>query len=222
MDVPWTPWELAEIRKERPDLVLKPVPPLDWVVVEFLKEHDVDARPVRFEDRSAGEVLQAGVMGAMGTFEIAAWAGLKGQEKAHKAQEWTSWKQWALSHAEFAAFKDRHMGEPRRHNAEIEQKLAEPAFVAEWKTKLAPDPASEPKPAGVAAMGFIVVVVLVVATAIGSRTRLELPGTRSEPSKAWVDTLPSYSKCKELHRSELLQIREFSPEYYDCINKPYP
>ena len=136
MSLPWSPWALEQIRKERPELTLKPVPHIDWVVVEFLKEHDVEARPVSFSDRTAGDVAMSGLMGAMGTFESAAWQGLKGQEKAVKAQEWTSWKQWALSHSDWSAFKEAQMGEPRRHNDEVERQLTDPAFVEEWNAKL--------------------------------------------------------------------------------------
>jgi len=136
MSLPWSPWALEQIRKERPELTLKPVPHIDWVVVEFLKEHDVEARPVSFNDRTAGDVAMSGLMGAMGTFESAAWQGLKGQEKAVKAQEWTSWKQWALSHSDWSAFKEAQMGEPRRHNDEVERQLTDPAFVEEWNAKL--------------------------------------------------------------------------------------
>ena len=132
MPHPWSDAQLYVIRKQHPDLVEREVPPLDWVVVEFLKEHDVDAKPVDFNSRTAGEVAMRGLMGAMGTFETAAWHGLKGQEKQVKAQEWTSWKQWALSHADFPAFKEKHIGAARQHNEEIERRLNEPAFVEEW------------------------------------------------------------------------------------------
>lgn len=138
MSVPWNAWALEQISKERPELTLKPVPHIDWVVVEFLKEHDVEARPVSFNDRSAGEIAMGGLMGAMGTFESAAWHGLKGQEKAVKAQEWTSWKQWALSHADWAAFKEAHIGEAKRHNDQVERQLCDPAFVEEWRKRLNP------------------------------------------------------------------------------------
>lgn len=136
MTAPWNAWALEQISKECPELRLKLVPHIDWVVVEFLKEHDVEARPVSFDDRTAGQVAMSGLMGAMGTFESAAWHGLKGQEKVVKAQEWTSWKQWALSHTDWAAFKESHMGEPKRHNAEVERQLADPAFVEKWTAKL--------------------------------------------------------------------------------------
>ena len=165
MAVRWTPWELGEIRKERPELTLKPVPPIDWVVVQFLKEHDVDARPVSFGDRSAGEMAMSGLMGAMGTFEIAAYQGLKGQEKAVKAQEWTSWKQWALSHDDWAAFKESHMGEPRRHNDEVERQLSDPAFVEEWSARFKRNPAESAT--ALADRETIQLLVWVVSIAMG-------------------------------------------------------
>ena len=134
----WSTAQLYLIRKEHPDLVEKEVPPLDWVVVKFLEEHDVQAKPVSMGDpRTGGQrAADALVGGLAGPFAVAMQTGLRGQEKAVAAQEWTSWKQWALSHAEFPAFKEKHIGAAQRHNEEVERRLTDPAFVEKWKAKL--------------------------------------------------------------------------------------
>ena len=134
----WSTAQLFLIRKEHPDLVEQEVPPLDWVVVKFLEEHDVQAKPVSMGDpRTGGQrAADALVGGLAGPFAVAMQTGLRGQEKAVAAQEWTSWKQWALSHADFPAFKDKHIGAAQRHNEEVERRLTDPAFVEEWKAKL--------------------------------------------------------------------------------------
>ena len=134
----WSPAQLYVIRKEHPDLVEQEVPPLDWVVVKFLEEHDVQAKPVSMGDpRTGGQrAADALVGGLAGPFAVAMQTGLRGQEKAVAAQEWTSWKQWALSHADFPAFKDKHIGAAQKHNEEVERRLTDPAFVEEWKAKL--------------------------------------------------------------------------------------
>ena len=134
----WRTAQLFLIRKEHPDLVEQEVPPLDWVVVKFLEEHDVQAKPVSMGDpRTGGQrAADALVGGLAGPFAVAMQTGLRGQEKAVAAQEWTSWKQWALSHADFPAFKDKHIGAAQRHNEEVERRLTDPAFVEEWKAKL--------------------------------------------------------------------------------------
>ena len=134
----WSTAQLYLIRKEHLDLVEQEVPPLDWVVVKFLEEHDVQAKPVSMGDpRTGGQrAADALVGGLAGPFAVAMQTGLRGQEKAVAAQEWTSWKQWALSHADFPAFKDKHIGAAQRHNEEVERRLTDPAFVEEWKAKL--------------------------------------------------------------------------------------
>ena len=134
----WSTAQLYLIRKEHPDLVEQEVPPLDWVVVKFLEEHDVQAKPVSMGDpRTGGQrAADALVGGLAGPFAVAVQTGLRGQEKAVAAQEWTSWKQWALSHADFPAFKEKHIGAAQKHNEEVERRLTDPAFVEEWKAKL--------------------------------------------------------------------------------------
>ena len=135
----WSPAQLYVIRKEHPDLVEQEVPPLDWVVVKFLEEHDVQAKPVSMGDpRTGGQrAADALVGGLAGPFAVAMQTGLRGQEKAVAAQEWTSWKQWALSHADFPAFKEKHIGAAQKHNEEVERRLTDPAFVEEWKARFA-------------------------------------------------------------------------------------
>ena len=134
----WSTAQLYLIRKEHPDLVEQEVPPLDWVVVKFLEEHDVQVKPVSMGDpRTGGQrAADALVGGLAGPFAVAVQTGLRGQEKAVAAQEWTSWKQWALSHADFPAFKEKHIGAAQKHNEEVERRLTDPAFVEEWKAKL--------------------------------------------------------------------------------------
>lgn len=142
----WSPAQLYVIRKEHPDLVEQEVPPLDWVVVKFLEEHDVQVKPVSMGDpRTGGErAADALVGGLAGPFAVAMQTGLRGQEKAVAAQEWTSWKQWALSHADFPAFKEKHIGAARKHNEVVEQRLSDHAFVEEWKTRFANQGIGEP------------------------------------------------------------------------------
>ena len=135
----WSAAQLYLIRKQHPDLVEQEVPPLDWVVVQFLEEHDVQAKPVSMGDpRTGGQrAADALVGGLAGPFAVAMQTGLRGQEKAVAAQEWTSWKQWALSHADFPAFKEKHIGAAQMHNEEVERRLTDPAFVEEWKARFA-------------------------------------------------------------------------------------
>ena len=199
MPHPWSDAQLYVIRKQHPDLVEREVPPLDWVVVEFLKEHDVDAKPVDFNSRTAGEVAMSGLMGAMGTFETAAWHGLKGQEKQVKAQEWTSWKQWALSHADFPAFKEKHIGAARQHNEEIERRLNEPVFVEEWKAKLAQSDeqvalakAKSSKAASWAVLALLAFVLgFVVVIDAASKKQLQEKDQRSDSSLVLPSSISS-------------------------------
>ena len=183
----WSAAQLYLIRKQHPDLVEQEVPPLDWVVVQFLEEHDVQAKPVSMGDpRTGGQrAADALVGGLAGPFAVAMQTGLRGQEKAVAAQEWTSWKQWALSHADFPAFKDKHIGAAQKHNEEVERRLTDPAFVEEWKAKLdvqSMDDVSMARARSSKAAAWVALFVIGV-------TVLALIGQNQKQLKEWNDQI---------------------------------
>ena len=66
MDKKWTQSELTRIYRDHPELKKNPVMPIDEIVVEFLKLHDVEARPPKNTSRRDGAIAGAitGMAGA--------------------------------------------------------------------------------------------------------------------------------------------------------------
>ena len=106
--------------------------------LEFLKIHEVEARPPKDTSKRDGAIAGAitGIAGA----DVGGDAFLiQGQNKQTQLQEWTSWKQWSLSHKDFAEFKNKLNAEAIAKNAEIEKKLYAPEFIEKWEVKLKKD-----------------------------------------------------------------------------------
>ena len=128
----WKQSELNRIYRDNPEFKKVPLVGLDAIVVEFLKLHDVAARPPKNTSRRDGAI--AGAITGMAGADVGGDAFLiQGQAKKTQQQEWTSWKQWALSHNDFPEFKQKFNGEAEAKNKEIDEKLAEPAFVEKWE-----------------------------------------------------------------------------------------
>ena len=128
----WKQSELNRIYRDNPELKKVPLVGLDVIVVEFLKLHDVEARPPKNTSRRDGAI--AGAITGMAGADVGGDAFLiQGQAKQTALQEWTSWKQWALSHNDFPEFKNKFNGEAEAKNKAIDEKLVEPAFVEKWE-----------------------------------------------------------------------------------------
>mgnify|MGYP001200746657 CR=1 FL=1 len=138
MSKKWTEFQLNKIYTYHPELRLVPLMKLDDVVVEFLKIHEVEARPPKNTSRRDGAI--AGAITGMAGADVGGDAFLiKGQNKQTQLQEWTSWKQWSLSHKDFAEFKNKLNAEAITKNTEIEKKLYSPEFIEKWEVKLKKD-----------------------------------------------------------------------------------
>lgn len=106
-----------ELVREFPDLDVGKMPCIDEIVVEFLKLHDVYARPV--ESATSASPGTNALLGAVGgPIAVGMNQALTSQVKGAALQEWTSWKQWALSHADWSAFKE---GYQSRHQERYDQ-----------------------------------------------------------------------------------------------------
>ena len=128
----WKQSELNRIYRDNPELKKVALVGLDEIVVEFLKLHDVEARPPKNTSRRDGAI--AGAITGMAGADVGGDAFLiQGQAKQTQLQEWTSWKQWTLSHKDFPEFKNKFNGEAEAKNKEIDEKLVEPAFVKKWE-----------------------------------------------------------------------------------------
>lgn len=103
----------ALLVKRYPELGHRPMPSIDSMVVDFLRHHDVFAKPVS-SNINASPAMNA-IMGAVGgPMAVGANQALTAQSKGAALQEWTSWKQWTLSHPDWPEFR-----------AEIEAKYQE-------------------------------------------------------------------------------------------------
>ena len=124
--------QLEYIRRNRPELNLKPVPQLDDVIVEFLKKFDVFVKPITSESKNTKGNAIAGAITGMAGADVGGDAFLiSGQDKQTKVQEWIQWKQWALSHKDFEAFKEEKIDNVKAFNKNIEDKLRDPLFQKE-------------------------------------------------------------------------------------------
>ncbi len=87
----WKQSELTRIYRDNPELKKVPLVGLDVIVVEFLKLHDVEARPPKNTSRRDGAI--AGAITGMAGADVGGDAFLiQGQAKQTQLQEWTSWK----------------------------------------------------------------------------------------------------------------------------------
>lgn len=114
-----------------PELYVEKLPPLDSLVVEFLRRHDVTIKPVS-SNTSPSRATNA-LMGAMGPLAIGMNMAITQQQKGAALQEWTSWKQWALSHPDWPAFKDSVEQKYMRACESQQRRFDEPeiqAFIA--------------------------------------------------------------------------------------------
>ena len=138
MSKKWTESQLNRIYTYNPELRLVPLMKIDDVVVEFLKIHEVEARPPKDTSKRDGAI--AGAITGMAGADVGGDAFLiQGQNKQTQLQEWTSWKQWSLSHKDFAEFKNKLNAEAIAKNTEIEKKLYAPEFIEKWEVKLKKD-----------------------------------------------------------------------------------
>ena len=96
----YTQDQIKFIQKKKPEFILKPVPTLDSVVVEFLKKYEVYVDPPQNRNAAEGAITGA-VTGLAGADVGGDMAIIQGQNKQTKLQEWTTWKQWALDHKDF-------------------------------------------------------------------------------------------------------------------------
>ena len=138
MSKKWTEFQLNKIYTFHPELRLVPLMKIDDVVVEFLKIHEVEARPPKDTSKRDGAI--AGVITGMAGADVGGDTFLiQGQNRQTQLQEWTSWKQWSLSHKDFQEFKNKLNAEAITENTEIEKKLYAPEFIEKWEAKLKKD-----------------------------------------------------------------------------------
>tara|TARA_Y100001933_G_scaffold227142_1_gene241655 strand:- start:46 stop:630 length:585 start_codon:yes stop_codon:yes gene_type:complete len=128
----YTQNQLEYIRKNRPELNLKPVPKLDDVIVEFLKKFDVFVKPITSESKNTRDNIMGGVVTGLAGVDAGGDVFIaSGQEKQTKVQEWIQWKQWALSHKDFEAYKAEKIDKVKAFNKSVEDKLRDPEFQKE-------------------------------------------------------------------------------------------
>ncbi len=116
-----------EVENHFPELVIQALPSIDDLVILFLAEHDVHVTPPGGRN-VAGDAFRGAITGAMGA-EVGGLMHIeKNQRATAKQQEWTSWKQWALSHADWKAFKQSRIQAIENHNANAYEYMNSPGI----------------------------------------------------------------------------------------------
>ncbi len=128
MSIQFSQADLKIIGKMHPEAWVEPMPSIDEIVIEFLRLHEINVKPVS-SNTSPSRMTNA-AMGAMGPGYLAVNTHLTQQAKAAALQEWISWKQWALSHKDFLVFKE----EIRQRY--FERKRKSDAFIASNREQL--------------------------------------------------------------------------------------
>ena len=128
----YTKDQIKFIQKNKPEFILKAVPSLDGVVVEFLKKFEVYVQPP--QNRNVAEGALTGAITGMAGADVGGdMAIIQGQNKQTKLQEWTTWKQWALDHKDFEAYRTEKIDMPKAHNSKILESLKDPKVQKELK-----------------------------------------------------------------------------------------
>ena len=126
----YTQDQIKFIQKNKPEFILKAVPSLDGVVVEFLKKYEVYVQPP--QNRKVAEGALTGAITGMAGADVGGdMAIIQGQNKQTKLQEWTTWKQWALDHKDFEAYRTEKIDMPKAHNSKILESLKDPKVQKE-------------------------------------------------------------------------------------------
>lgn len=105
---------------------------IDELVCTFLALHDVEVVPVGADiHMSRGEATLLGA--AFGLTNPVVWdtmatgAQMKQDARIAARQEWNSWKQWALSHADWQAFKAKANADYEAAQAALAAWVSDPA-----------------------------------------------------------------------------------------------
>ena len=126
----YTQDQIKFIQKNKPEFILKAVPILDSVIVEFLKKYEVYVQPP--QNRNVAEGALTGAITGMAGADVGGdMAIIQGQNKQTKLQQWTTWKQWALDHKDFEAFRAEKIDMPKAHNSKILESLKDPKVQKE-------------------------------------------------------------------------------------------
>ena len=156
----------AVIRREIPELIISRPLSLDELVVLFLAEHEVKVMPVD-ADISPSRLTTGLISGAIGADWAVANAHLTHQKKAAALQEWTSWKQWAMGHADFSAFKQKHR-EQHEQALSLQQKTWSMPETHQRLSELltAVDKATKDERKTAMQLSFVMLVVVVISAGL--------------------------------------------------------
>lgn len=129
--------ELKFLAEKKPDLVPMKVPSLnevnllsqpsiDQIIIEFLKQYEVNVQPRSvgawngWDTLSAASALSTAIFAERGENSIDIGSTLFMANRSNQinsaAQEWGTWKRWALDHKNFEKFKDDVIQSINKHN----------------------------------------------------------------------------------------------------------
>jgi len=184
MSKKWTESQLEKIYIYHPELRLVPLMKIDDVVIEFLKIHEVEARPPKNTSRRDGAI--AGAITGMAGADVGGDAFLiQGQNKQTQIQEWTQWKQWALDHKDFEGFKKNRIEENKIFNKTILEKINSDSLKEELEKIIKPNPIfdiSDQFAYRVFLIGFLVIFGSMIFFLMESREKEEISTIKKSES----------------------------------------
>lgn len=112
---------------------------IDELVCTFLALHDVEVAPIGADihmSRSESALMGAafGLTSPVAWDTMATGAQMKQDARIAARQEWNSWKQWALSHADWPAFKEKANTEYEAAKAISDAWKSEPSNQDKFKS----------------------------------------------------------------------------------------
>jgi len=162
--------ELEYIRIKRPELVPMSVPSiseaelltqpsLDQIIVEFLKQYEVNVEPrsvgkwngwdtlstlsllsgIYSNANDTGNAISGGALNIAGGILFAN----RSNQINSAAQDWGTWKRWALDHKDFEQFKEQVIQSIEIHNEQVLGKFNQKIAIAKERNKRVKDALKE-------------------------------------------------------------------------------
>ena len=180
----FTQSQIKIIQEKRPDLRFQSTPSLDDLIIEFLREYDVNVKPPKNTNRRDGAI--AGAITGMAGADVGGDAFLiQGQNKQTQIQEWTQWKQWALDHKDFEGFKKNRIEENKIFNKTILEKINSDSLKEELEKIIKPNPIfdiSDQFAYRVFLIGFLVIFGSMIFFLMESREKEEISTIKKSES----------------------------------------
>jgi hypothetical protein len=171
---------------------------IDELVCTFLALHDVEVVPVGADiQMSRGEAALMGA--AFGLTGPAAWdtmatgAQMKQDARIAARQEWNSWKQWALSHADWPAFKEKANSDYEKANEAAEAWKSDSVNQGRFKELVQQGLDAEMQEG----RSFVQMTIIGVGLIVAGAVSLVIVDALSKPTVRQDSTLPEQKQIEQ-------------------------